>query len=217
MILRSKFRRSIVKSLNFRQLHKKLFRRAKKFRRRGFLLLLERRKIVRNNPKKLKFYTKLIREKHRFKYYYMIRTDRACQRLFDYCRKQFTRYDFNSLLLFQLESRLMNFLFRANLVLTPRLAAVLVRKGLVKVNDKIIFSPVYNFKVGDTVSLLPNAIDKKEFVFRARMGLFKFKPMPWVFSSYYSFTFLIWRMPRFFEFDFPYPMKFGMVLKNFRR
>lgn len=216
-VLRSRLRFSFVKSINFKQLYRSMFRRAKRFRKRGFLLLLERRKIVSNKSKKLKFYTKLVREKHRFKYYYMIRTDRDCQRLFDYCRKQFTRYDFNSLLLFQLESRLNSFLFRANLTLSPYLSSVLIRKGFVTVNQKLILSPTYSFKIGDVVALLPYSVDRNEFIFRAKMGLFKFRPMPWVFSSYYSFTFLIWRMPKFNEFDFPYPMKFDLVLKNFRR
>lgn len=180
-------------------------------------LLLLGRKYYPKKPKRLKIFTIMVREKQKFKAYYLLRTDRECQRLLDISRKQFVRGNFTSLFLFRLESRLLSFLFRSNIYLTPLVADLAIKKGYVKVNNKVITKPTYNIKIGDYVSFKPFAINKKEFIVRARKGLFKFRPMPWTFFSFYSFTFYVWRLPAVRELDFPFELNLGRALKYFKR
>jgi len=202
---------------NFLKIYKKLYSRVRRFKVRGFFLLTGQKNFNYLKKRPLKFYTKMLIEKQKFKSYYLLRRDVDCQKLFDLSRKEFIRGNFYALFLFRLESRLISFLFRSNIYLTPLLASIAIKKGYIKVNNKIITKPTYNVKVGDYITFLPFAFDKKDFIFRSRLGLFKFKPMMWTFSSFYSFTFFIWRKPFFHELDFPFNFNLPLAFKYFKR
>ena len=111
--------------------------------------------------KKLSEYGKQLQEKQRVKHMYGMR-EKQFSRWFKIAVKNEGGPGEN--LLSMLERRLDNVLYRLKLSTTRRQARQIIVHGHAKVNGRKVYSPSYQIKVNDVVTLADNVLSKTKFV-----------------------------------------------------
>ncbi len=117
--------------------------------------------IVKKRMKKISEYGKQLLEKQKVKEIYGVR-EKQFRRFFDMAVK--TEGAPGDNLLRILERRLDNVLYRLKLTNTRRQARQIIVHGHVLVNGKKVYSPSYQVKIGEEISLAANVGSKEKFL-----------------------------------------------------